>query len=241
MKLTRRQKEVMRCVLALYRETQAPFHYSVLADRMGVNRYTAYDMLRLLEKKGLVASAYQVGDGRPGRSEILHLPTARAHIVVSDPGREAMAARWESLKQTILGQPENGRGPNHDLSGGPPLPSAGGLPGSDDEQFCLELVTLLHLCLCRLGGEARFRHHLARLLPGSIFDCRPNLSLVGGLGLGMLSAATGSPPPHWLDELDIFVQRYQALIINLEMPACQRLAEQIRWRLLASCAEAYQV
>lgn len=235
MKLTRRQKEVVRCVLELYRETQAPFHYSVLADRMGVNRYTAYDMLRLLEKKGLVASAYQVGDGRPGRSEILHLPTARASFVSNAPGRDAPDERWESLKQTILGQPENGSGPGHFLVDGQ---MAGGFANNDDEQFCLELFALLHICLRRVGSEARFRHHLAGLLPSSLVDCRPNLCLAGGLELGLLSASVPSPPPPWLDELALFGQRYQALITNLELPACQRLAAQMRLLLLSGASPA---
>jgi Mn-dependent DtxR family transcriptional regulator len=35
-------------------------HYSRLAERLGVSRFTAYDMLRLLEEKGFVSSDYQL-------------------------------------------------------------------------------------------------------------------------------------------------------------------------------------
>lgn len=51
MKITRRQEDFIRKLLDLYRESEGPIHYSELAERLGVNRFTAYDMLRLLEEK----------------------------------------------------------------------------------------------------------------------------------------------------------------------------------------------
>ena len=58
LKLTRRQEDFINNLLDLYREMEGPIHYSVLAERLGVSPFTAYDMLRLLEEKGLVSSEY---------------------------------------------------------------------------------------------------------------------------------------------------------------------------------------
>ena len=72
-KLTRRQQEFINNLIDLSGEESGPIHYSVLADRLGVSPFTAYDMLCLLEKKGMVTSEYQLAAGKdgPGRAERL--------------------------------------------------------------------------------------------------------------------------------------------------------------------------
>ncbi len=98
MKLTRRQEAFMRKLLDVYREAQEPVHYSVLAGRLGVSPFTAYDMLRLLEEKGLVSSDYSRGTRKsgPGRSEVFFLPTPLAHRLVAEmvavPRRSRLAS-----------------------------------------------------------------------------------------------------------------------------------------------------
>jgi DNA-binding IclR family transcriptional regulator len=58
MKLTGRQKAFLAKFLELYRQAQKPLHYTDVAAAVGVAKITAYDMLRLLEKRGLVRSEY---------------------------------------------------------------------------------------------------------------------------------------------------------------------------------------
>ena len=55
-------------------------HYSVLAERLGVSPFTAYDMLCLLEDKGMVTSEYQLSAEKsgPGRAERLFYPVESA-------------------------------------------------------------------------------------------------------------------------------------------------------------------
>ena len=65
MKLTRRQETFIHRLLDLYRELDGPIHYSLLAERVGVSPFTAYDMLRLLEEKGLVTSEYRLDSDKP--------------------------------------------------------------------------------------------------------------------------------------------------------------------------------
>jgi predicted ArsR family transcriptional regulator len=76
MKLTRRQEEFITKLIDLSEEFDGPIHYSVLAEHLGVSPFTAYDMLCLLEEKGLVTSEYQLAADKngPGRTERLFYP-----------------------------------------------------------------------------------------------------------------------------------------------------------------------
>jgi energy-coupling factor transport system substrate-specific component len=104
MKLTGRQREFLRRFLDLYRGTKQPIHYAQLAEKVGVSKPTAYDMLRLLEERGLVASEYVLPkEGGPGRSSIVFYPTEKAanrmaQLAGGDWGKE----EWEQAKGRIL-------------------------------------------------------------------------------------------------------------------------------------------
>jgi len=60
-KLTPRQQAFLDKLFELYRESNGPIHYTVVAERLGVNKFSAYDMLKLLEKKGVAGSSYVLG------------------------------------------------------------------------------------------------------------------------------------------------------------------------------------
>ncbi len=101
--LTHRQKAFLNKFLDVCRERQEPVHYSVVAQRLGPNNSTAYDMLRLQEQKGMVNSHYATpkANAGPSRSSILFSPTVRA--IESQPtdynrGYE----KWEELKARLL-------------------------------------------------------------------------------------------------------------------------------------------
>jgi energy-coupling factor transport system substrate-specific component len=101
--LTLRQKAFLKKFLDVYWERQEPVHYSVVAQRLGLNNSTAYDMLRLLEQKGMVSSQYDTpkATAGPGRSSILFSPTVRAmgsHPTGESRGHE----RWEEFKARLL-------------------------------------------------------------------------------------------------------------------------------------------
>ncbi|MDO8750909.1 MAG: helix-turn-helix domain-containing protein [Dehalococcoidia bacterium] len=104
-KLTFRQKAFLDKVLDLYHEMRAPLRYSLVADRLGVSKSTAYDMLRLLERKGLVTAEYALPKetSGPGRSNVVFFPTAQATEVFSQltegiSGEE----EWEEVKVRML-------------------------------------------------------------------------------------------------------------------------------------------
>ena len=104
MNLTGRQKDFLGRFVGLYHESQEPLHYTDVAERLGVSKITAYDMLRLLEKSGLIQSEYVLRGkgGGAGRSSIVFRPTAKANALtaqLSDPGG---GREWEIVTKRIL-------------------------------------------------------------------------------------------------------------------------------------------
>ena len=104
MKLTGRQREFLNRFLDLYRGTKQPIHYTQLAEKVGVSKLTAYDMLRLLEERGLVASEYILSkEGGPGRSSIVFYPTEKAaNRMAQLAGVDWDKEEWERAKERIL-------------------------------------------------------------------------------------------------------------------------------------------
>jgi DNA-binding PadR family transcriptional regulator len=117
-KLTGRQRDFLNQFLDLYHEGQRPLHYSTVAEHLRVSPMTAYDMLRLLEERGLVISEYVLpeGGGR-GRSNVVFSPTPRAAQVMAKLAGEAWdREEWEAVKARILQALREGKGTDyHDL------------------------------------------------------------------------------------------------------------------------------
>lgn len=104
-KLTGRQREFLGKFLDLYCEEREPLHYSRVAERLGVGNITAYDMLKLLEDRGLVRAEYLLperGQG-PGRSTIVFAPTSdtRSHYA-SLSGTQEGEAEWSLVREHIM-------------------------------------------------------------------------------------------------------------------------------------------
>ena len=111
-KLTRRQKQFLSQFLDMYQEMDEPIHYVALAKRLDIGNVTAYEMLRLLEKRGLVEMDYHLspGDRGPGRSTVLFQPTQAAiNLFKKLSGDVEDVEDWELVKQRILQQLNEGK------------------------------------------------------------------------------------------------------------------------------------
>ena len=115
MKLTGRQRDFLSKVLDIYREAHQPLHYSTIAKRLGISPITAYDMLRLLEERGLVASEYALPKkGARGRSSIVFYPTEKAAEVIAQLAGEVWEREeWETVKERILQALREGKGTDY--------------------------------------------------------------------------------------------------------------------------------
>lgn len=72
--LTPRRRETLETLRRLVEEAGGPVHYSVVAGVMGISAWTAYGLLRELERAALVVRSYALDAGGPrlgGRSRIL--------------------------------------------------------------------------------------------------------------------------------------------------------------------------
>jgi DNA-binding PadR family transcriptional regulator len=108
-KLSSRQRDFLSRLLDLYREAEAPVHYTDVAQALDVSPVTAYEMLRLLEEKGLLRSEAVRPQGHRGRSVIVFSPTEKGTALLSDLTTGSLDEReWEESKTNILQALEGG-------------------------------------------------------------------------------------------------------------------------------------
>jgi len=102
MQLTPRQEAFLEALRDLYGKKQKPVHYSAVAERLGVKRFSAYDMLRMLESKGFAASEYILAAGKrgPGRTMIVFRPTIKA--LQRTPQLAKERGEWLQVRDRML-------------------------------------------------------------------------------------------------------------------------------------------
>lgn len=164
--LTERRKQFLRSLMDLYHRTHLPVHYETLARRIGVSKWTAYDMLKQLEKLGFLTRDYAVRPGEMGRSQIVFVPTKQAEALFS---RLQSAAESEddlvAVKEKVLQRLRELK----DLS---PAKAIQKIMGEIRKMeagvlFCAYLIGLLLICLQTLGeGTAGHVTSLLQHAPG---------------------------------------------------------------------------
>jgi predicted ArsR family transcriptional regulator len=111
-KLTYRQQKFLSHFLDIYQEMDQPVPYGTVAERLGIGKVTAYEMLRLLEERGLIRTEYQVNSGQhgPGRSAVLFYPTQEAKRLMNMlAGNSVDIKDWLAMKERILQQLRDGK------------------------------------------------------------------------------------------------------------------------------------
>jgi len=226
MKLTRRQETFIYNLLDLYRELDGPIHYSVLAGRVGVSPFTAYDMLRLLEEKGLAASEYRVDSGKPvpGRSEVFFWPTEQARSLWVELAGKTSTGDWEMVKSRVLSRIRDAESQDCELAEqmlarvppeGPPV-----------LQYCVEIITILALRIKRGAGRQLLAEYVKKMLSEQEGASRVNLSLLSGFALGVLANESWDNAA-WSSRMLEHVQRYQALILRMDSNLASRLIKNL--------------
>lgn len=231
MKLTRRQEEFIRKLLDLYREAEGPIHYSELAERLGVNRFTAYDMLRLLEEKGLATSEYQLAKDKsgPGRASVVFLPTPQAHQMMSALTGESGGLDWEAVKDRILGNIRSGQVKDADPELAEEMfarfpPDNVGMDSA--LSYCMEVMTIIALHLSRSARRQLLVEYFPEILPGKTQTNLCSLSLLGGFTLGVLANEQGDG--NWNYELFQHVKQYQQLVADMDSRQRSKLVTSLK-------------
>ncbi len=80
-----------------------PVHYETLVQALGVSKWTAYDMLKELEKLGYLIRDYAMSPGEAGRSPVVFLPTAQASSLFEQKRSEVInLEEWHKTKTKVL-------------------------------------------------------------------------------------------------------------------------------------------
>jgi len=178
-KLTRRQQEFLSKFLDVYTEDREPLHYTTVAEHLGVGNVSAYEMLRLLEERGLVEAEYQLPAGirGPGRASVVFRPTPLAAQALTQlAGGDVNRQKWEAAKEHILKQLETSKAEDYGVS-------LEELLARMPEQrspliYGAEMITAIILGLKSLLGTAEARGLEKRL---------KDIGQLGELGLGALA------------------------------------------------------
>lgn len=182
-KLTYRQQQFLGQFLDIYREMEHSVHYVAVAEQLGISKVTAYEMLRLLEEKGLVRAEYQSDPDQhgPGRPTVFFYPTQEANRLLAElAGNLSDLEDWQVAKEHILQQLREGQaGGYEDLLSNLLLR----IPESRSPLiFVTELITAVILMLATIQEAPEVRALMERLhrigLPQEI-----GLSVLSGIGM----------------------------------------------------------
>jgi len=223
MKLTSRQQAFLRQLIQLSEGGRRPVHYTEVAERLAVNKFSAYDMLRVLQEKGLVKAEYILDEirGGPGRSMVMFLPTASAMQwwnQIATEGR--LGQEWQELKKRLLSKARSTQETGY-------LEWLSELLAHLSEarspvEYCAQFITALLLNLT----QAR-----SRVVGLNPFEALRNLTSTGVAGLGALAGLslgtglTDSLDYHLLAGLYDHAQRYQRYLQTLSEESRRALSE----------------
>lgn len=223
MKLTQRQEDFIGKLIELYVDYQGPIHYSAVADRLGVSDITAYDMLRLLEEKGLAVTQYELADDKsgPGRSKILFAPSPRAHQMMAALIGDKLELDSLQLKSQIFEKIRTGDLEEPEVT----QEILEHLPSEDEGsiRFCTELIAVLASRIQRASGMRSYLGYLLKILESGNPASRSNLSLMGGFASGILM----NEGVMDADDLMEHVHRYQSCIADMDHDERQLLAKSL--------------
>ncbi len=219
MKLTPRQQTFLDKLFELYREVKGPVHYSVLADNLGVNKFSAYDMLKVLEEKGVAASDYVLSDNQtgPGRSQVVFYPTHKAAQFLTQLRDEMRYnADWQRVKERILQRLENAQQSNSSDALSEALSN---LPDTKTPlNYCAEMISVMLLNIDRLRSN-----NLMPAMDSLAPTGQVGLATLAGLSLG--SSLTTNPDDKPLTEkLITHTQRFQAQLTEMSDESITKLS-----------------
>lgn len=229
-KLTPRQRAFLNKLLDLYHEHKGPVHYSLVAEKLGVNKFSAYDMLKLLEKKGMARSDYVLAaeHAGPGRSMIVFHPTQQAADLQSQfTGDININEEWQQVKMRILQRlretkSANYRGVLNELLAKIPERKSPLI-------YCTEMITALLLNLHRAKEKASGMNPFRTLSSlGSTGEA--GLGALAGLSLGSTLAEKADASLR--NKLLSYTQHYHACLLNLSEEAKDSLSDFLQEALL---------
>jgi hypothetical protein len=218
-KLTPRQQTFLDNLFELYGEFKGPVHYSVVANKLGVNKFSAYDMLKVLEDKGVAASDYVLSDEQagPGRSQVVFYPTHKAAQFLTQL-RDEMRYNpdWQRVKERILQRLRDAHQTN------PTDALREGLSNLPDTKiplnYCAEMISVLLLNIDRWRS-----YNIMPAMDSLVPKGQLGLATLAGLSLG--SCLTNDADDKSLKEkLTTHTQRFQNQLAEMSEESITKLS-----------------
>jgi len=188
MKLTKRQLTFIGKMLDIYLEIQEPIHYTTVAEQLNLSKYTAYDMLRLLEEKGYVESIYETRGEGPGRASVLFQPTQKAKETFKKLAGDEIIS-LEEAKGRIVSKIAVGEFEDAKLAEDILLQVEAGL---DDVLYCTDLISDLVTRLRVLGRHRVMDYYASAILALIEKKNAGGLDLLPGFMLGLASGQSNA-------------------------------------------------
>ncbi|MEA2021275.1 MAG: hypothetical protein U9N08_02250 [Candidatus Caldatribacteriota bacterium] len=227
MKITTRQKEFLQTLIDLYQQRGAPIHYSEVAQTLGVSKWTAYDMLQLLHREGLLEVEYLIPESnnhrweKLGRSTITFFPTKKGYTLSNLPERKlpTKIAELDKLKNNIIQKFEKIKGKFNlkDLF-------KEALQSKSPLIFCACVLLILILLIKKITEGIAEIQLLSQVIPADATNTYIELSLVVFVGMcfGVLTKYINKIPKYItgpnnsLDEYAGYIQTYNQYVSQMD-------------------------
>lgn len=224
MKITTRQKEFLQSLIDLYQEKGSPIHYPEVAQKLGVSKWTAYDMLQLLHKEGLLEVEYLIPEsnnykwGKLGRSTITFYPTKKVYDIFY-PTKQKIStniAELKKIKKEITQKFEEFKGKLNirDLF-------KEALQSKSPLIFCACLLLILILLIKKITEGVTEIKLISQVVPHTTTNTYTELALIvfAGMCLGVLAKYVSKIPTTYgnndLDEYTNYIQTYNQYVSQM--------------------------
>lgn len=225
MKITTRQKEFLQSLIDLYQEKSLPIHYSEVAQKMGVSKWTAYDMLQLLRKEDLLDREYITPESdiykwsKLGRSTITFYPTKKGYDIFS-PSKQKISTNITELKKIKKGITQK----FNELKGKFNLKDLlrEAIQSKSPLVFCACLLLILILLVKKITEGIAEIKLISQVIPHATTNAYTELALVvfAGMCLGVLAKYINKVPTTYgnndLDEYTNYIQTYNQYVSQMD-------------------------
>lgn len=205
MTLTQRRKEFLIKIKQLYEKNNAPVHYITVAKKLGVSKWSAYEMLKELEKKGFLATKYIVnpGEKNPGRSMVFFIPTKITEEVLSKKDEISnQLEEWHQTKEYLLQIFKNLKNPSPQKVIDELLEK---MPAIEMPIILSAyIITLLIVCLKIFSSKSIqfIKKHL-------LFTSKPEIALSMFVGTVLGNILKTAANFNSIDQLTVYIKQFQ--------------------------------
>lgn len=183
MGITKRRKQFLEEVVKIYQDTLLPVHYEIIAEAVGVSKWTAYDVMKVLEKNGYLKRTYKKNQNDTGRSLVLFIPTEDAIKLFSYNTKPISKPKKEKeIKDKLVNIKKDSHSPSNNESVNDLLKKINTLQVKVD--FCYSFLGDLVFYLNKLGKEHR---DLTKFVMTVSDKTNVQLSVFVGLAVGMIT------------------------------------------------------